>query len=261
MDNSIRQFLDRYCVGPENADLKLLAMIAGAFSFLPYENVTKILKHARCVDSDSQLRRTKEVLEDHLRWNTGGTCFSLCNALLEVLTQNGFEAFIAMGDMHYGANIHCAVIVKLLGRLYLLDPGYLLHQPIPLPQNGEEVRLHTSMNTVIVKWEENGIVSLYTEESGCRKWRYRLRVFPTDAAEFEKHWIRSFSLNSMETILLSRINEHGRIYFRKDRLENVSPAARKKAIVSPDDAMALSHVFGLPADLIASAQHFLLGRK
>jgi arylamine N-acetyltransferase len=248
-------------VEPQSADLDLLKLIAAAFSHLPYENVTKILKHSRSMDSQLQLRRTGEVLEDHLRWNTGGTCFSLCNALLEVLKQNEFDAFIAMGDMHYGTNIHCAVIVRLSDQPYLLDPGYLLHQPIPLLQNGHKVSIRTSMNTVTLKEEERGVVSLYTEESGRQKWRYRLRIIPTDSAEFEKHWIHSFSLNSMETILLSRINETGRIYFRKDRLENVSPIARKKTIVSPDDVKSLSEVFGLPVDLITLAQHSLIGRR
>ncbi len=259
--HSIHRFFERYQIQPAAADLHLLARIASAFSNLPYENVTKILKQASCSGSDSRLRRTDEVLLDHLLWNTGGTCFSLCNALLEVITRNGFDAFVAMGDMHYGSNIHCAVIVRFPAADYLMDPGYLLHQPIRLPEEGQQIVIRTPMNIVMIKEEGNRIISLYTEESGRRKWRYRLRVWPVAHEEFEQHWIRSFSLNSMDTLLLSRVNETGRIYFRKERLEKVSPSSRDKRVIQPGETSVLSSVFGLPDDLIQAAQNSLNGRK
>ena len=244
-----------------SADLQKLNAIAAAFSNLPYENITKILKHTGCSDSGSKLRRMEEVLEDHLKWNTGGTCFSLCNALMEILLLNGFEAFIAMGDMHYGKNIHCAVVVRFLQQSYLIDPGYLLHFLIRLPNQNEDVIVRTARNVVIVKGVGEGEVELYTEESGQRKWRYRLRVWPVSQAEFEEHWVHSFSLNSMESILLSRVTETGRVYFRKNRLEHVSAGSRAKQIVSPDEADLLSSMFGVPADLVIRAHHSLNGRR
>ena len=122
MQGSLNRFLERYGVGPQSPDLKLLGRIARAYSNLPYENVTKILKSATQAASEQKLRRTEEVLDDHLRWNTGGTCFSLCNALSGILHACGFESHIAMADMHYGANIHCAIIVTISDRRYLIDP-------------------------------------------------------------------------------------------------------------------------------------------
>jgi hypothetical protein len=117
------------------------------------------------------------------------------------------------------------------------------------------------MNHVFLESEGENIVSLYTEEAGQRKWRYRLRTVPVSRAEFEQHWIRSFSLNTMETILLSRVQETGRIYFRKNRLEKVCSTSREKSIVSPEESSLLSGVFGLPADLINRAHAALNGRK
>ena len=156
----IGEFLSRY--SGVSGDLH---GIAAAFANLPYENVTKILKQARSNSSKASLRQPQEVLSDHLRWNTGGTCFSLCNTLRSILIACGYECFIAMGDMHYGQNIHCAVIVKdkLSQRAHLLDPGYLLHYPISLPEPGDERSASTTMNTVTVKNEGGNVYSLYTE--------------------------------------------------------------------------------------------------
>lgn len=206
------------------------------------------------------MRQAGEVLEDHLRWNTGGTCFSLCNTLHNLLSELGYYSFIAMADMHYGHNIHCAVIAVLDEGRFLLDPGYLLHDPIPLPSSGLEVIQTNPMNTVVVWNEKENIHSLYTWEGSQKKWRYRLRAWPTPQEEFEQHWLHSFALNSMEHLLLSRVNSSGRIYFRKNRLEQVSSGRRAKQTISADEANTLSDVFGIPADLLQLARKTLLVR-
>lgn len=234
--------------------------LSRAFAFLPYENVTKILKQTRSSDSRGKLRMEEEVIEDHLQWNTGGTCFSLCNALLKMLQASGFNAWIAMGDMHYGENIHCAVIVNFDRDRYLLDPGYLLHQPIRVPMEGGQSVATTTMNVVVLKSESINRISLYTNEGGIEKWRYRLKLEPTPESEFVEHWIHSFALNSMEQVILSRVNEGGRIYYRKNRLDFVSVAHRRKQRADHLIASDLSGIFGIPSDLIADAQQALSGR-
>lgn len=260
MELSFQLFLNHYGTRLESADLIALRQIARAFSFLPYENVTKILKEARSCTSGSKLRQAGEVFEDHLRWRAGGTCFSLCNALQSLLEQSGYKCYIAMADMHYGANIHCAVIVELPEGSFLLDPGYLLHFPIALPVIGGEIHQKTSMNTVLLRSEGGNVFSLYTYENSQLKWRYRLRAVSVSRKEFTDHWLRSFSLNSMENLMLSRIEGQRRIYFRKDRLDVVAEGTREKRILDRAEFGELSHVFGLPADLILQAQNALLSR-
>ena len=256
----MERFQQRYALYVRNADLPDLHAIAAAFSHLPYENVTKILKDARSSSSKDKLRGPQEVVEDHLRWNTGGTCFSLCNALQAILLNCGYRAWIGMADMHYGPNIHCAVIVSLTGGQYLLDPGYLLHTPVPLPADHEISRTKTPMNTVLVRNEDPGIFSLYTIEKGEEKWRYRLRTEPTPPAELEQHWIHSFSLNTMDHVMMSRLNEKGRLYFRKNRLELVGHEQRTRLSLASDATLELSRVFGVPADLILQARDTVLAR-
>lgn len=258
MQSIISTFSDRYSIHAAEPDLLQLKQIGAAFSHLPYENVTKILKEARSSNIHQKLRKTDEVLSDHLRLNTGGTCFSLCNALLSVLKNSGFDAFVAMADMHYGANIHCVVVVVLPEGRFVLDPGYLLHIPIRLPDSDLEQVTKTLMNTVVIQNEGNETFSLFTVEHSQRKWRYRLRAYPVPTEEFEAHWIHSFSLNSMEHLMMTRLNNHGRLYFRKNHLEHVNESER--TILTKPEASELSGLFGVPADLISSARNILLAR-
>ena len=260
MEQTIARFLERYRVPPEGPGFDRLCSIAGAFSFLPYENVTKILKAARSVSDRASMRLAPEVLADHLRWNTGGTCFSLCNALLAVLGQSGFQAFVAMADMHYGENIHCCVIAECRGIRYILDPGYLIGHPIPLPEPGFSSTRQTPMNTLVFQGEDGGTVSLYTIEGGQKKWRYRMRPWPVPDEEFSRHWIRSFSLNTVDSVMLSRLSVSGRLYFRKNRLEEVGTGGRNKQVITAQESGRLAVVFGLPADLILQAHQALLAR-
>jgi arylamine N-acetyltransferase len=248
----VTRFFEKYNLQNSTPDLLFLRELAKAFSHLPYENVTKILKSASDSQALDKLRQTEEVLSDHLRWNTGGTCFSLCNALQDILQQCRYQSFIAMADMHYGANIHCAIIAPTESGPYLLDPGYLLHDPIPLPS--VQSTHQTPMNTVVIKNEGNQNYSLFTQESGIQRWRYRLRARPTPREQFLQHWIHSFSLNSMENVTLTRVNENGRLYYRKDRIELVHPAKRTTQKTTVAETDLLANLFGLPVDLILKAQ-------
>jgi len=238
-----------------------LGRIARAFSALPYENVTKILKQARSNSTRASLRDAGEVFGDHLRWGTGGTCFSLCNALSKLVAGAGFDAFIAMADMHYGKDIHCAVVVRLDGSRFLLDPGYLLHQPIRFPEVGGSTQIRTAMNETSLVWEGDHLFSLYTTEVSQTKWRYRLKAIPVSDQEFTDHWIHSFSLNTMEHLMLSRCNANGRTYFRKGTLEQVAHQTRQKSRLDSGCSGELARLFGVPADMIRLAQNALLARS
>ena len=252
--------MDHYRISLPVPDLAGLHRLSSAFALLPYENVTKILKSARASESAGGLRFCDEVLQDHLRWNTGGTCFSLCNALQNILEHSGYDSFIAMADMHYGADIHCAVIVNLLGDSYLLDPGYLIHQPMLLPKEESEAVVQTQMNTVILSKEVGDCYSLSTTEHGQTKWRYRLKCRPITSDEFQAHWIHSFSLNTMENVMLSAFRPQGRIYFRKNKLEEVGRQGRSSIRIDSAKGEEIARLFGIPPDLFSEAGRILLAR-
>jgi arylamine N-acetyltransferase len=257
----VERFKKYYSIREEQPKFSLLSDISAAFSHLPYENITKIIKDATATQPGHKLRGTEEVLQDHLRWKTGGTCFSLCNALQDVLEQSGIDAYIAMADMHYGKNIHCAVIANLNGGDYLLDPGYLLHHPIPLPPAGMEAATPTSMNTVILRSESRDVFSLFTKEIDETKWRYRIHTERISRPTFLEHWMHSFSLNSMDHLMLARASDSGRLYFRKNRFDQVQQHSRRKMIVAPGEMATLTEWFGVPSDLILQAQKTLAASR
>ncbi|HET6267895.1 MAG TPA: arylamine N-acetyltransferase, partial [Acidobacteriota bacterium] len=176
------------------------------------------------------------------------------------LESAGFDAFIAMADMHYGKDIHCAVVVRLDDSRFLLDPGYLLHQPIRLPEKGATSRIQTSMNETSLVWEAGDLFSLYTTELSLTKWRYRLKAHPVPDQEFIDHWIHSFSLNTMEHLMLSRCDANGRTYFRKGSLEQVAHQSKQKSRLDIGCSGELARIFGVPADLIRLAQDALVAR-
>jgi arylamine N-acetyltransferase len=162
--------------------------------------------------------------------------------------------------MRYGRDIHCAVIVNIDQRRYLMDPGYLLHVPVPIPDDGSESLITTPMNTVILRKEGAEVFSLSTLEANVEKWRYRLKTRRITQEEFEQHWIHSFRLNSMEQVMMSRVSASGRLYFRKDRLDVVSHSQRRKTRIAASSAHELSEIFGLPSDLILNAHRSVLAR-
>ena len=93
-------------------------------------------------------------MEDHRAHHLGGTCFSLTYFLEIVLSLHGFQCYPIMADMRYGRNVHCALVVTVDHAKYLVDPGYLLNQPIPV----------TTQDSVVFKNEFLGIELTFEHE-------------------------------------------------------------------------------------------------
>ena len=66
-----RALLDRFCrrygINPGNGPADVIEQCARAFSALPYENLTKIIKLDSVLSPNSALRYPEEVLADHLK--------------------------------------------------------------------------------------------------------------------------------------------------------------------------------------------------
>ncbi|MFN2167330.1 MAG: hypothetical protein ACK2U9_13830, partial [Anaerolineae bacterium] len=111
-DRAAEALLDHFRILPRARDQDLLWEVGEAFTHLPYENLTKLIrKH----DPESRERRRGPtvVVRDHLRWGTGGTCFALTETFLSVLRRVGYSCRPVMCDMKAGADTHCAVWIDL----------------------------------------------------------------------------------------------------------------------------------------------------
>ncbi|MBU1699267.1 MAG: arylamine N-acetyltransferase [Candidatus Eisenbacteria bacterium] len=219
-------FIDLYNIRPKTPDLHLLGEVSHQFANLPWENLTKFIKKHQPANphrpgSDAQilppsetapLRRSEEVIGDHALVGTGGTCFSLTNALRRITGDLGFKTYPVMADMKHGANIHCALMVELGDRRFLLDPGYLVPEPISLNSaRATTIRLpgYRLEYRPVNQGKEIGLYMV--NDRGEETYRYRLRPWGIPEENFIQFWIQSFETSGMNQLHLNRVTSDARL--------------------------------------------------
>lgn len=252
-------FLDLFQCRPGPADLQRLGSITESFARLPWENLTKLLrKHAALEEGRatqrSRLRFADEVLDDHARFGAGGTCFSLTNALRRIVTDLGYRARPVMADMRHGANVHCALRVELDGRALLLDPGYLVAEPVPLPRERAVAVEQAGQRMEYRATEGGAVVELRTRNArGEERLRYRLRPAPVADEEFVRHWIASFDADGMRGLHLNRIDETTRLSAHDLNLRIDDGRDKSNLKLRDDWPEEVGHRFGIDANLARRA--------
>ena len=178
----VRQFLDVNRIDAQQTPVDVLTATAQAFARLPFENLTKIIKDAESGRVAEARRTPAEVLADHWNFGAGGTCFALTSTMLHLVRGLGFDAEPILADRRYGADTHSAFLVWLEGKPHLLDPGYLIVKPLPLPTDAE-VRIATPFNELILVPKDGGAkVELYTQQDKQTTYRLTFKTAPVDAA-------------------------------------------------------------------------------
>ncbi len=200
----LRAFLDRFPIDPRLPPGDLLREVASAFSGIPYENLTKIIKEDR----------------------EGG-----------------------------------ALWVWVDGRPRLLDPGFLIVEPVALPRDGP-VRLSTQFNEVILEpRRRGGGVELHTVQEGRTVHRLTFKAGPADPGEFLKAWEESFDWDMMNYPLLTRVRGGAQLYLHERRLLVRRREGVKVIDLSPEELPGrIAGEFGLDPAIPARALE-ILGRK
>jgi len=254
-DEGVRLFLRYYnLLSSRQPDSAVLQKILASFSHLPYENLSKIIKFHRHGENEAaRLRLPEEVIEDYLQSHLGGTCFSLTFFLQAILLQHGFPGYIVMGDMKAGRNIHCAMIVLLDGVKYLVDPGYLLRQPLALDPNRPRL-YHTEFTGVELRFNPApAAYEVYTFNRQEMKWRYRFVDRPTPPEEFLQHWQASFHRNSMHALCLTRATAEELIYIRKDFMRLTNLAGKRNVSIKGKYHATIQQAFGIAPEYVEQA--------
>jgi len=253
--DSVRAFLHYARLQSRKPGLSFLGEIVQAFARLPYENLSKILKlNQHWERRDARLRLPEEVIEDHLERRLGGTCFSLTFFLQSILTQHGFACYPVMADMKAGRNIHCCLVVRLEGVKYLVDPGYLLTQPMEL--NPAKPRLFRSefAGVELRRVPDTDAYDLFTFNRHETKWRYRFRDRPVPADEFLQHWQASFSWNSMHGLCLTKVLDGGLIFVHKYFMRETTFTGKKNYNIKRDYHARIHDLFGIDPQVVEQAQ-------
>ncbi len=248
---ALRSFSEHFQLELGAPEKTLVEKIAAAFSSLPYENLTKILKHDR---EDGVARRgPEEVISDHLRVGGGGTCFSLTAALLHILRGLGLPAEPILADRHYGENTHCALLVWLDEQPHLLDPGYLILKPLPLPGDKEfEQVVPTTFNELLLRHKDQGSkIELHTRQQGATSHRLTFKPEPARDEEFLDAWDASFGWEMMRYPLLTRVQGGDQLYLQGARFQRRSQEDVERSELF--EAEDIARTFGLEANLVREA--------
>jgi len=228
----------------------LEALFARFNAKVPFENASKIVRHARVADP-AQKPRTPDVFwEEHLSSGTGGTCFARVAAFQELLSALGFRSRKLLGRVR-NENDHAALLVETAAGEVIADVGF----PLPAILPARAGLCATSQGEMEVAGTARGFRIALLE--GTPETPREIEVYgapvPDDA--FTTLWRETFRPNALflqEVVLRrdlgNRVLSFGGGEVRVDdlhsRLRVPSPVPREAA---------LSELFGIDAEVLAAA--------
>ena len=255
---------------PEN--MKKVVDLCNQISNITYENLTKIIRLEQTGSATGARKLDDSDQNDIDSWMGGGTCFSMTWHLYQALTDMGFKPRLVMGHKRKERNIHCALILpdpddlsSLVSRLssnsYLLDPGYLIFDPLqmPLPQpfGSGEAFFPLSPNCVRLVRPTLESMELWTGGAGApMKLRFEYPVEGVSVEEFKHHWNESFYREMMTYPVLNRLDREKGVqyYYQKGNLVVRNATGSKMTKIEPADRVqTLSDIFKLSPSIIESA--------
>jgi len=251
-------FVKHFRLSADRTPRERLRDVATAFTHLPYENLTKIIKEDQEQAAIRSRRLPAEVLADHFRAGAGGTCFSLAATLLHLVRSLGWQAEPLLADRRYGENTHCALLVWIDGRPHLLDPGYLILDPIPLDVRSQ-TRIVTEFNELVLTPQTGGRrLDLATVAQGQRKHRLTFKTEPADPGEFLQAWDASFDWDMMRYPVLSRVRSGRQLYLQGGRFQvRDQQSVRREEIPGRQLAQQIAEAFDIAPAIIARALEIL----
>jgi arylamine N-acetyltransferase len=249
----LAEFTSHFHIQPNGSPRDLLRGVVTAFACLPYENITKIIKHAEAGSPEKSRRYPGEVITNHIDWGSGGTCFSLTSALLHLVRSLGWKAEYILADRRYGLDTHCALLVWIDDVPHLLDPGFLIVDPIPV--SSAEQGVETGFNRLILAPEgRDDRISLSTVRQGSKTYRLTYKVSPVDTSEFYQAWDASFDWDMMHYPLLTRTAASGQIYLNGSRLQvSGTDSVERREITGENLAATISEEFSIRPEIVARA--------
>ena len=171
-----------------------------------------------------------------------------------MLASAGFRCYPVMADMKR-PNIHCALVVEMNERRYLVDPGYLVGEPVELA--GKPVRIETTFGVVEIRPRQGERYDLFTLEGDDRKWRYTAKTAAVSHAAFMRYWQDSFSLPMMNNLLLTRLTPQGHLYIKNHHLRMKGAGGKTNENIRSGFEARIAADFGIPPEVTAQAREHL----
>lgn len=234
--------------------------LCNRISNVTYENLTKIIRYSEAKSADGARKLDDSYENDLDSWMGGGTCFSLTWHLYQELRSMGYAPKLLMGDKRIEKNIHCALLLPVDGEDFLLDPGYLIFDPLKIPvaipfQKNEA--FYPLVPNVVRLELENGVLGLYTGSlKGPLKLRFEFNILGVTPQEFQKHWSESFDREMMTYPVLNKLDREKGVqyYFQKGNLLiRDKDGSRMEKILPKDQVSKLHAIFGIEEETIERA--------
>jgi arylamine N-acetyltransferase len=252
--DAVDEFLDFFGLKSKSASLAYLEQILSFYARLPYENISKIITLSDDFLSPDHIRLPGQIITDHIRYHLGGTCFSLTFFLQTILVKHDFTCYPITAHMRNRPNEHCALVVNLEKKKYLIDPGYLLTRPMEI--DPDKPRLYQSPFTGVELTFDSGEerYHLYTFDRQQVKWRYCFEDRPLSAEDFLKYWQLSFYKGTMHGICLVQIRRDGLTYLHNDFLQVSTIDGKKKQRVGSDYQTVVKDIFDIAPEMVEQAK-------
>ena len=220
----------------------LLRDTLAAFSRIPYENLSKIL---RVADSRGGILKEspEEIVSGFIKHGSGGTCFALTSTLCSFLRALGYEAHPILADRRYGQDTHCAVLCRISSESWeLLDPGYRIYTPCKIPLTGS-VRYELLFSSIELHATTPSTAELFTTalnpiQSLSMRYRLTYKITPVELDTFERAWERSFSWDMMHYPIVSAVRDNSILYLQKNALRIHSPTGSVRTTVTYEQIIA-----------------------
>ncbi|HPG40034.1 MAG TPA: arylamine N-acetyltransferase [bacterium] len=252
-NGAVQQFLTYFNITSEPPHAEYLVKLLEAFTNLPYENISKIIKLNHDFTAETRVRLPEEVMEDHIRFHLGGTCFSLTWFLQALLLSQGFICYPVIAGMRNRPNCHCALVVLQDGKKYLVDPGYLLTSPMEI--NKDQPRIyrtsHSGVELVFDKTLEQYFLCTFTRHES--KWRYFFQDMPVPPEKFLHYWLDSFYQSTMHGLCLTKIRKDGLVFLHKDFLQISNFEGKEKLKVKQNYHTIVQEIWGIDPELVEHA--------
>jgi len=220
-EHTVKSFLNHFGVVSGKPNRYYLTLLSRHFSKIPYENATKIIKRKESLLTGSvPLRYPDELWRDYITYGSGGTCFSLCYFFIRILEFCGFPSYLALCDRRYGADTHCVIFSFCEGKKYLLDPGFLIEQPILMQANSFEVQYH--LGTILLNYQDFQKITFETLINGVCKYRYCLKDIPVLEADFIQAWLKSFDFKGLDDVVVTRLINNKQVYLHGKHIRDMT---------------------------------------
>jgi len=255
-EQEILQFLTDFKFEGPQPGLEHLTAVARYFSRLPYENISKIIKHYNHTGATA-LRLPDELIEDHFNWQLGGTCFSLTYLLTGIYTLLGYAAQPLICHLNWGSHNHSALAISYRGQRYLLDPGYMIFKPLLLDHQDLRTRLTTDTGLALRFQAETDTYAVFTFRKGQSVRRYQFTDRDVPYAEFADYWRNSFDLPGMDDLTLTRVKGYEMTYIQGDFIKVTSPSHIEKIRSQDQVEKIIRKQFGIPLKQLEAARHII----